>query len=144
MGRKRKQNNTLERNWHLLDAKGKILGRLATEVARILQGKNKVEYVPYLDLGDNVVIINAKDIQVTGKKRQQKMYTFYSGYPSGLKTIAFEDLQSQKPEEVIRMAVRGMLPKNKLARQMIKKLYIYPKEDHPYKDKLSLESVKES
>jgi len=134
--RKKQKNNDIQRNWHLLDAKGKILGRLATEIATILMGKNKPSYLPYLDLGDNVVVINAKDVRLTGRKEKQKTYTSYSGYPGGLRIRSFGELKENNPQEIIKHAVSGMLPKNRLARQMIKKLYIYPGEDHPYKDKL--------
>lgn len=135
MGRKRRKAESEEKNWYIFDAKGKILGRLATQIATILQGKNKVEYVPYKDMGDNVVVINAKDVMVSGRKTKQKFYTSYSGYPGGLKEISYKKLQEKNPEEIILRAVGGMLPKNKLARQMIKKLYVYQGEEHPYKDK---------
>ena len=133
--RKKQKNNDIQRNWHLLDAKGKILGRLATEIATILMGKNKPSYLPYLDLGDNVVVINAKDVRLTGRKEKQKTYTSYSGYPGGLRIRSFGELKEKNPQEIMKHAVSGMLPKNRLARQMIKKLYIYPGEEHPYKDK---------
>lgn len=144
MGRKRKQSKTGEKSWHLVDARGQILGRLATRVATILMGKHKVDYVPYLDKGDNVVVVNAREILLTGRKSKQKTYTFYSGYPGGLKTVDFAELKEKKPEEVIRHAVSGMLPKNKLAREMIRKLYIYPEEEHPYKNQFSTKSGSES
>ncbi|OGD85746.1 50S ribosomal protein L13 [Candidatus Curtissbacteria bacterium RBG_16_39_7] len=135
MRKRKKQKNNRQRNWYLINAKGKILGRLATEVATILMGKNKPSYLSYLDLGDNVVVINAKDVRLSGRKEKQKTYTSYSGYPGGLKVKTFEEIKSARPQDLIYHAIQGMLPKNKLARQMIKKLYVYPGEEHPYKDK---------
>jgi len=122
----------IKREWHLFDAKDKILGRLASQIAILLQGKNKPYWVPYLDCGDYVVVKNAKDVRVTGRKEKQKKYYRHSGYPGGLKVETLEQLRKRKPEEPIVNAVLGMLPKNKLARQMIKKLYVYPGEEHPY------------
>jgi len=138
MRKRKKEKNNIQRNWHLLDAKGRILGRLATEIATILMGKHKPNYLPYMDLGDNVVVINAKDIRLTGNKEKQKTYTTYSGYPGGLKIKSFRELKEKNPQEIIKHAVLGMLPKNKLARQMIKKLYIYEGEEHPYQDKFKI------
>jgi len=132
---KSQKNNKVQRDWRLFDAKNKILGRLATEIATVLMGKDKPNYLPYMDLGDNVVVINAKDVRLTGRKEKQKTYTSYSGYPGGLKIRSFKELKENKPQEIIKHAVLGMLPKNKLARQMIKKLYIYPGETHPYEEK---------
>ncbi|NIT04571.1 50S ribosomal protein L13 [Candidatus Saccharibacteria bacterium] len=117
------------REWHLLDAKGKILGRLATEVAQLLMGKHKSNWAPYLDMGDYVVITNAREVAVTGKKEKQKVYYRHSGYPGGLKEETLEELRKRRPEEVIRHAVVGMLPKGKLGRKMITKLYVYPGEE---------------
>jgi large subunit ribosomal protein L13 len=116
----------VERNWHLLDAKGQILGRLSTRVATLLTGKEKTIWVPYLDLGDYVVVINAKEIAVTGKKESQKRYYRYSGYPGGLRSETLGQLRARRPEEIIRHAVVGMLPKNKLSDRMITRLYVYP------------------
>lgn len=127
----------IQRKWHLIDAKDKILGRLATEVAKILMGKNKPQYVPYLDNGDFVVITNARQIKITGKKAEQKKYIRHSGYPGGLKSETFSQLNKRRPEEVIRHAVRGMLPKNKLADKMIKKLHVFAGEEHPFKKQVS-------
>ena len=115
----------IERNWHLLDAKGQILGRLSTRVATLLTGKEKPIWVPYLDLGDYVVVINAKEIAVTGKKETQKRYYRYSGYPSGLRSETLGQLRARRPEEIIRHAVVGMLPKNKLSDRMITRLYVF-------------------
>lgn len=126
----------LKRQWHLIDAKGKILGRLASEVATILQGKNKSNYVPYLDNGDYVVITHAKEVKVTGKKATSKRYYRHSGYPGGFREETFDKLIERKPIEVIRHAVLGMLPKNKLAKKMITKLYVFPGAEHPFAKKL--------
>ncbi len=114
----------IKRDTHTIDASGKILGRLATEVATILMGKKKPEYVPYLDLGDLVIITNASKIKVTGKKAKDKMYVSHSGYPGGLKQESFDKLILRKPGFIIEHAVKGMLPRNRLGRQMIKKLTI--------------------
>lgn len=132
---KNQKRNNKERDWHLFDAKNKVLGRLATEVATILSGKNKVDYLPYLDKGDFVVVVNAKAIMLSGKKENQKNYFRHSGYPGGLRSKTSRQIRDQKPEELVRHAVIGMLPKNRLARQMIKKLYVFPGSDHPYQDK---------
>lgn len=126
----------IKRDWHLYDAKGKILGRLATEVANKLMGKGKVNYVPYLDNGDFVVVKNAKEVKVTGKKVEQKMYYRHSGYPGGFKEENFENLINRKPEEVLRHAVKGMLPKNRLGKSMIKKLHVFPGEEHDFEKQL--------
>jgi len=101
----------IKRDWHLIDASSKILGRLAPEIVKVLQGKHKRNYVPYLDMGDYVVVINAKKVIVSGKKADQKIYTRYSGYPGGLKEISFNKLLEEKPEEIVKRAVSGMLPK---------------------------------
>ncbi|MEX2028679.1 MAG: 50S ribosomal protein L13 [Candidatus Curtissbacteria bacterium] len=129
-----KQNNE-NRNWHLLDAKEKVLGRLAGQIAKILSGKDKVEYVPYLDKGDFVVVINAKEVYLSGKKEIQKKYYRHSGFPGGLKSKTVQDTREQNPEQLIRHAVIGMMPRNKLAHQMLKKLYVFAGDEHPYQDK---------
>jgi len=121
------------RKWWLIDARGKILGRLATQIAAILIGKNKPIYTPHLDLGDFVVVINARKIRVTGEKEKEKIYYHYSGYPGGLKKRTFEKLLEKKPEEIILRAVKGMLPKNKLRKKRLKRLKVYPDENHPHK-----------
>ncbi len=123
------------RNWHVYDAKGKVLGRLATDIAHALMGKAKTNFVRNLDCGDHVVVINANDYIVTGKKEDEKFYGNYSGYPGGLKEKALWQLRQEKPTEPIRHAVYGMLPKNKLRDRLMTRLYIYTTEDHPYKDK---------
>jgi len=125
----------IKRVWHLIDAKDQILGRLATRIARLLSGKDKVEYVPYLDLGDHVVVINAKEVAVTGKKERQKVYYRHSGYPGGLKAETLWELRERRPEEIIRRAVKGMLPKNKLQKSMLRRLHIFAGEKHPYQDR---------
>jgi len=125
----------IKRDWHLLDAEGQILGRLSTKIATLLQGKNKLYYVPYLDCGDYVVVVNAKEILVTGRKEKAKKYYRHSGYPGGLREETLEKLRARKPEEIINHAVRGMLPKNKLASQMMKKLFVFVAKEHPYGDK---------
>lgn len=131
---------TIKREWHLIDAKDHILGRMTSEIAKILMGKNKPYYVPYLDCGDYVVVINAKDVRVTGRKEKQKEYLRYSGYPGGLKRETFGHLRERKPREIIRRAVWGMLPKNRLAREMIKKLHVFPDDNHPFKNRFEVKN----
>ncbi|MBI4035493.1 50S ribosomal protein L13 [Candidatus Daviesbacteria bacterium] len=118
----------IKREKHTIDAGGKVLGRLATEIAKILMGKNKPSFVPYLDAGDYVVVTNASQVKVTGKKMQDKVYTRHSGYPGGLKVETFDKVLLRKPESIIEHAVKGMLPHNKLGRQMIKKLKVFAGE----------------
>jgi large subunit ribosomal protein L13 len=125
-------SKTIKRNWHLVDAKGQVLGRLAGEVAVKLMGKDKTNFVPYLDNGDFVIVTNAKDIKVTGKKSSQKLYQKHSGYPGGFKEETFDRLLQRRPQEVVRLAVKGMLPKTKLGKAMITKLHIYADDKHPY------------
>lgn len=132
----------IKREWHLIDAKGKILGRLATQVSQILNGKNKPYWVPYLDTGDYVVVINAAQVKVTGKKEEQKKYIRHSGYPGGYKEELLEDLRKRKPEEIVRHAVSGMLPKNKLKKMMLKRFYVFAGSDHPFKERLKREDLK--
>lgn len=127
----------INRSWHLYDAQGKILGRLATQISQVLIGKHKLNYVSHLDMGDNAVVINASEIKVTGDKEKSKIYTRYSGYPGGLKKITFSQMKEKKPEEVIRHAVYGMIPKNKLRDRRISRLHVYKNSDHPFKDKFS-------
>ena len=121
-----------ERSWVLVDASGKTLGRLATQIADILRGKRKPEYTPHIDTGDFVVVINAREVAVTGNKREQKRYYRHSGYPGGLRSRTLGDQLERRPEEVIRRAVRGMLPRNRLARRQITKLKVYAGPDHPH------------
>ncbi|MDR0356957.1 MAG: 50S ribosomal protein L13 [Clostridiales Family XIII bacterium] len=120
----------VERKWYLIDAEGKTLGRLATEIASILRGKKKPIYTPHVDTGDYVIVINAEKVEVTGKKRKEKIYKRHSGYPGGLKEITFEKLQAKHPEEIIRHAVKGMMPNGKLGRQMYKKLKVFTGPEH--------------
>jgi large subunit ribosomal protein L13 len=121
-----------ERNWLLVDANGQTLGRLATQIADALRGKRKPEYTPHVDTGDFVVVVNAEKISVTGNKRAEKLYRRHSGYPGGLKTRTLNDMLERRPEEVIRLAVKGMLPRNRLARKQITKLKVYAGPDHPH------------
>lgn len=125
----------IKREWHLIDVSGKILGRIVPLIAKLLQGKNKKNYVSYLDMGDNVVVINAKKIVITGKKSKEKIYTEYSGYPGGLKIKRFSDLIEKNPEYIIKRAVSGMLPKNKFRDQRLKRLFVYPDSNHHFQDK---------
>jgi large subunit ribosomal protein L13 len=122
----------IKQDWYIVDASDQILGRLATKVAAILRGKNKPYFSPHLDTGDYVVVINAEKIKLSGNKELQKTYKRYSGYPSGLKEIPFKRMLAEKPEEIIRHAVKGMLPKNALGRKLIRKLKIYVGEEHPH------------
>ena len=122
----------VERKWWLIDAEGKILGRLATEIAVLLRGKRNPAYVDFMDIGDFVVVVNAERIKITGNKLEQKKYYSHSGYPGGIKEITLKDLLEKKPEEVIRKAVWGMIPKNKLGRAIYKKLKVYKGSDHPH------------
>ncbi|TMK40950.1 MAG: 50S ribosomal protein L13 [Actinobacteria bacterium] len=121
-----------QRNWLLVDADGRTLGRLATQIADALRGKNKPEYTPHIDTGDFVVVVNAEKITVTGNKRADKRYYRHSGYPGGLKVRTFEDELTRRPEEIIRRAVRGMMPRNRLARKQLTKLKVYAGPDHPH------------
>ncbi|HLA03682.1 MAG TPA: 50S ribosomal protein L13 [Patescibacteria group bacterium] len=125
----------IERSWYLIDAEKKILGRLSVKVAQILMGKNKSYYTPYLDTGDFVVVTNAQKVALSGKKEKQKKYYHHSQFPGGLKVKTAQQVREQKPEEVIRHSVRGMLPKTKLGKLMLKKLYVFKDDKHPYSDK---------
>ncbi len=122
----------VERKWYVIDAEGLTLGRLASEIARVLRGKNKARYTPHVDVGDFVVVVNADRVVVTGKKAEQKVYRRHSGYPGGLKTTSYERMMERRPEEVLRKAVYGMMPKNRLARQQMRKLKIYAGSEHPH------------
>lgn len=126
----------IQRSWHLIDVKGKILGRIATHIAKLLMGKAKPYFVPYLDCGDYVVVVNAAQVRLSGKKSTQKIYTHYSGYPGGLKKKTFVQLQQENPTRIVKEAVSGMLPKNKLRDLMLRRLYIFTDEKHPYENKL--------
>jgi large subunit ribosomal protein L13 len=122
----------ISRRWYLVNAQGKVLGRLASKVANILRGKGKPIFTPYLDVGDHVIVINAAKVRLTGSKLTQKTYYRHSGYPGGLKSISAEKLLSQHPERVVEHAIRGMLPKNKLGDAIFRKLKVYGGEDHPH------------
>ena len=124
--------STVERKWYVVDAEGKTLGRLASEVANVLRGKNKPTYTPHIDTGDYVIVVNAEKIQVTGKKLDQKIYYHHSEYVGGMKEATLREMMQKKPEFVITHAVKGMLPKGSLGRQMLKKLHVYagPEHDH--------------
>ena len=123
---------TIDRKWYVVDAAGMTLGRLASEVAKVLRGKNKPIFTPHMDTGDYVIVVNAEKVKVTGKKMDQKVYKHYSGYIGGLKETTLRDKLSKKPEEVIELAVKGMLPKGPLGRQMYTKLYVYAGPEHKH------------
>jgi len=125
--------NEIEQKWYVVDAEGKTLGRLSTEIARILRGKHKPIYTPHIDTGDYVIVINADKVRVTGKRLDQKIYYRHSGYMGGLTAISLRRMLETHPERVIEHAVKGMLPKNRLGRQMYKKLKVYASPDHPHK-----------
>ncbi|HEY6007298.1 MAG TPA: 50S ribosomal protein L13 [Geobacteraceae bacterium] len=127
------KKDEVTRDWFLVDAENQVLGRVATQIANILRGKNKPTFTPSVDTGDFVIVINAEKIALTGNKLADKVYYSHSGFPGGIKSITAEKLLVKKPEEVIRKAVKGMLPKNKLARHMINKLKIYSGAEHPHK-----------
>jgi len=121
---------TVKRDWFVIDAENKVLGRLATEIARRLRGKHKAEYTPHVDTGDYIVVINAEKVAVTGNKFKDKIYHRHTGYPGGLKSVTFDKLQATKPEMIIEKAVKGMLPKNPLGRDMFRKLKVYAGSEH--------------
>ena len=121
---------TIERKWYVVDAEGKTLGRLASEVAKVLRGKNKAIFTPHIDTGDYVIVVNAEKIKVTGKKMEQKIYYRHSDYVGGMKETTLKEKLAKKPEEVIELAVKGMLPKGPLGRQMYKKLFVYAGPEH--------------
>lgn len=123
---------TITRDWYVVDAEGQTLGRLASQIAMVLRGKNKPIYTPHIDCGDNVIVINADKIKVTGKKMDQKIYYHHSGWIGGMKTATLKEKLAKKPEDVMYLAVKGMLPKGPLGRSMIKKLHIYAGAEHPH------------
>jgi large subunit ribosomal protein L13 len=125
-------NQTVERKWLVVDAKGQRVGRLATEVATILRGKNKPTFTPHVDCGDYVIVINAKEVELTGNKWDQKKYYRHSQYPGGLRETTAKRMNETFPERIVEFAVKGMLPKGRLGRQMIKKLYVYAGNEHPH------------
>jgi large subunit ribosomal protein L13 len=122
----------VERKWYVVDAEGKHLGRLATEIVRVLRGKNKPQYTPHVDVGDFVVVVNADRVAVTGRKAEQRVYRRHSGYPGGMKETSYEQMLARKPTEILRKAVYGMMPKTRLARKQFKKLKIYAGPEHPH------------
>ena len=122
----------IERKWYVVDAEGQTLGRLAAEVAKVLRGKNKPEFTPHIDTGDNVIVINAEKIKVTGKKLDQKVYYHHSDYVGGMKETTLREMMAKKPQQVIELAVKGMLPKGPLGRTMIKKLHVYAGAEHAH------------
>jgi large subunit ribosomal protein L13 len=122
----------VERTWYLVDASGKVLGRLASHLAKVLRGKTKAIYTPHVDTGDFIVVINADKIHLTGKKMEEKVYYRHSGYPGGLKSTSAKMLLATKPERLLKKAVKGMLPKNPLGRKMLRKLKVYTGPDHPH------------
>ena len=122
----------IERRWYVVDAEGKTLGRLASKIAHVLRGKHKPTYSPHMDLGDHIVVINAKKIHVTGRKAEQKVYYRHTGYPGGLRTTTYEDMLDKHPDRILRIAIKGMMPNNILGRQMLKKLRVYAGPEHEH------------
>jgi large subunit ribosomal protein L13 len=122
----------VERKWYVVDAKGKTLGRLASEVAALLRGKHKPEYTPHVDTGDFVIVINAKDVQLSGKKMSKKIYYRHSGWPGGLKMTTAAEMRDKRPERMIELAVKGMLPRTSLGRRQLRKLKVYAGPEHPH------------
>lgn len=129
----------LKKNWYIVNAEGQILGRLAAKIAVILRGKNKPIFTPHVDTGDFVVVVNAEKVKLTGKKLYAKSYARHSGYPGGLRVVNAKTMLERKPEDVIKLAVRGMLPKNILGRKLIKKLKVYRGSEHPHKAQMPIE-----
>lgn len=126
------KNETVRRNWYVVDATDQTLGRMATAIANRLRGKHKAEFTPNVDTGDYVVVVNAEKVKVTGNKAEDKMYHHHTGYPGGIKSVNFETVINQTPERVIEKAVKGMMPKNKLSRAMLSKLKVYAGTEHPH------------
>ncbi len=135
------KNETTTQGWYIVNASGRTLGRLATEIARRLRGKHKPEYTPHVDTGDYIVVVNAAQVKVTGNKRKDKVYYSHSGFPGGIKEMTFEKLLAKKPEQIIEIAVKGMLPKNPLGYAMYKKLKVYAGSEHPHTAQQPLELV---
>ena len=124
--------NEIERKWYVIDAEGKVLGRLASEIASVLRGKRKPIFTPHVDCGDFVIVINADKVVLTGDKLNQKIHAYHTGYPGGRKEVVYAEMMAKRPEKVIELAVKGMLPKSRLGRQMIKKLKVYAGPEHPH------------
>lgn len=133
------KTSEIERKWYIIDAEGMVLGRLASELAMVLSGKRKPIYTPHVDTGDYVIVINADKIKLTGNKWDQKNYVYHTGYPGGLREIPYRDLQAKDPNRILYLAVRGMLPKTKLGRQMIKKLRLFSGTEHPHEAQQPIE-----
>lgn len=126
------KTHEVKRDWYVIDASDKILGRLATEIARRLRGKHKAEYTPHVDTGDYIIVTNAEKVTVTGRKFKEKMYYHHTGFPGGIKSTSFDKLQAKNPARIIELAVKGMLPKNPLGREMYRKLKVYAGNEHPH------------
>jgi len=126
------KRDDIENKWYLIDAEGKILGRLASETSRLLQGKHRPKYSPHMNFGDHVIIVNAEKVRISGKKPIQKIYRHHTGWPGGLRTQVYRDVQREFPERIIHMAVKGMLPRNRIGRTMAKKLRVYAGPNHPH------------
>jgi large subunit ribosomal protein L13 len=124
--------NAVTRNWHVIDAQGVVLGKLATKAAMLLMGKTKASYTPFLDTGDHVIVINAEKVRLTGGKEEKKVYHHFTGYPGGLVTTSFKRVRAQRPVRIVEEAIQGMLPKTKLGKQMYRKLKVYPGDRHPH------------
>jgi large subunit ribosomal protein L13 len=129
---KSQRKEDVERKWYVVDAEGEVLGRMCTTIATVLKGKHRPDYTPHVDCGDNIIVINAEKVRLTGLKLDQKEYLRYSGYPGGQKKVTPRELLEKKPEAVIENAVRGMMPKTKLGRQMLNKLHVYAGSEHPH------------
>jgi large subunit ribosomal protein L13 len=132
----------VKREWHLINAKSQVLGRMASDIVKYLTGKHKVSYVPHLDMGDYVVVLNAEKVKVTGKKEKQKIYYRHSGYPGGFKEIAYRKLKKEQPEKIIQLAVKRMLPGNRLRDKRMVRLKVVAGEKNPYKDKFKMKNSK--
>ena len=124
--------NAVDRQWHVIDAEGQVLGRIATEAARLLQGKHKAVYTPHIDTGDHVVIVNAAKVRLTGRKEEQKLYRYHSGYEGGVREERVKEVRAKQPTRIVEEAVRGMLPKTKMGEAMWRKLKVYAGSDHPH------------
>ena len=129
------KHQDIKREWHLIDARNQVLGRMATEIAKLLMGKHKPTYSSHMDMGDNVVVINAREVKLTGKKPKQKVYRRHSGYPGGFKEVSFAKMIAEQPEKVIEHAVSGMLPDNKLKKKRLRRLKVFADDKHRYEDK---------
>ena len=126
------KKSEIERTWHLVDAEGLVLGRMATEVAKILRGKHKPTYAPHIDTGDHVIVINADKVVLTSGKAERKIVYRHTGFPGGIKSDSYEELLAKKPADIVRQSIRGMIPKNRLGRQQLSKLQVYPGPSHPH------------